>query len=90
MIDSGVERLEVGVVNDQFLERELDVCECQLAEKRRLANAGKLNERGEFVAEHGCLELFLAIVELLHELVGLVQVKCSQLSLTFLNKCQYM
>ena len=48
--------------------------ECQLAE-RRLVRACKRVERGEFVSEHGCLELLLAIGELLRELFGLIQVQ---------------
>ena len=50
------------------------VCECQLAEKRRIAQVRKRVERGEFFVKHGSFELLLAIAELSRELVGLVQV----------------
>ena len=58
------------------------MCEGQLAEKRRLFQAWKSDERCNFVVEHGGLELLLAIAELLRELVGLLQVQC-QLVVTF-------
>ena len=59
-----------GEVN--LFEWKLD--EYQLAEGR-LTSAGKREERGEIVVENDRLELLLAIAELLHELVGLVQSK---------------
>ena len=63
-------RLELVVGDVQFFEWKLNVCECQLAEGR-LTHSGKRDERGEFVAEHGCLELLRAIAQLLQDLVGL-------------------
>ena len=74
--------LELVADDVQRLERKLDVCESQLA-KRHVANAWGRDERGQFVAEHDCLELLLAIAELLRELVDYVQARY-QLELTCL------
>ena len=59
---------ELGAGHVQMIEWKLHVCECQLA-KRRQTHARKRNERCEFVAEHDCFELLLAIAELLRQLV---------------------
>ena len=74
VVGADVDRFELGGGDVELFERQLYVCKCQLAQ-RRLADAGKRVERGEFVVEHGCLELLIAFAELLREFFGLVQLQ---------------
>ena len=83
--NSDVNWFEFGGGEVDFVEWKLDVRELQLAETCLAHAGGKRVERGQFVAEHGCLELLLAIAELLYELFSLGQLLLCQLRLTCLK-----
>ena len=77
VVNADVKVFELGGGHVQVLQWKLNVRECQLAEMRRIVAVviEKRVERGEFVVEHGCLELLLAFAQLLRELAGLFQVQ---------------
>ena len=53
----------------------IETTSVRMSTRQDLAHARKYAEWGEFVVEHGHLELLHAIAELFHELVGFVQFK---------------